>query len=93
MTHSPSLQSMQAAAKLPSHVLLHTQPHGNVGFAHSIAILANRRERNAHDSILLLDLRHQIDVKGVGAIVKDNEPFAVMFDFADCADHREGTQA
>ena len=89
MTHSPSLQSMQAAAQRPGCFSLHTEASNNIGFWHPIAVRADSRERHADYAVMLGDFGAEIGPQRVGSVIEDNDYVVAVADFADCADHRE----
>lgn len=91
MTHSPSLQSMQAAAQRPGCFRLHTEASNHIGFRHAIAIRADSRERHADYAVMLGDFGAEIGPQRVRAVIEDYNDLVAVADLPDGPNHRRKT--
>lgn len=89
MIHSPSLQSVQAAAQRPGCFRLHTETSNHISFRHPVSIGRDSRERHADYAVMLGDFGDEIGPQRVRAVIEDNDYVVAVADFADCSDHRE----
>lgn len=81
------LQLFQAPAKAPCHILLHPHSGNDVSLQGSIPILSDGSKRNSDDPVFVGKLGDEIDMQRRDT-VEQNDPFAVIFDFTDCAGHQ-----
>jgi hypothetical protein len=82
------LQCPQSAAERESSVLGHSEADNYVRFLCAVSMLRNGSEGHANDAFLGQQFGEQVDMHRRNTLIKNHDPFAVMFDLPDCSGHQ-----